>query len=59
MAKNSDELHPSQAEGEDAAADQTIEVLAPEGQPSQAEGEDPRDEVHVVLDPTPPAASAD
>lgn len=54
MAKNADELHPSQAEGEDPSADESIEVLAPSGEPSQAEGEDPRDEVHEVLDPQPP-----
>lgn len=57
MAKNSDELHPSQAEGEDPSADESIEVLAPQGQPSQAEGEDSRDEVHEVLDPQPPTST--
>lgn len=51
MAKNTDESHPSQAEGEDPSAADQIEVLAPVGQPSQAEGEDPRDEVHEVLEP--------
>ena len=57
MAKNPDELHPSQAEGEDPAADDSVEALAPQGHPSQAEGEDPRDEVHEVLDPTSPTSA--
>lgn len=54
MAKNVDESHPSQAEGEDPSAEPSVEVLAPEGQPSQAEGEDPRGEVHEVLDAVAP-----
>ena len=44
-----DESHPSQAEGEDPAAEEPTIVLQPEG-------EDPDDtaEVHEVLDPAEP-----
>ncbi len=51
-----DETHPSQAEGEDPAAEEPTIVLQAAGTPSQAEGEDPDDttEVHEVLDPVEP-----
>jgi len=51
-----DETHPSQAEGEDPAAEEPTIVLEAGGTPSQAEGEDPDDttEVHEVLDPVEP-----
>ena len=50
-----DESHPSQAEGEDPAAEEPTIVLEAGGAPSQAEGEDPdAGEVHEVLDPVEP-----
>lgn len=51
-----DGSHPSQAEGEDPAAEEPTIVLQAEGVPSQAEGEDrdETDDVHEVLDPAEP-----